>query len=82
MLNKEDFKDFEALTEKNTYFSSSKLVTFSSEQKVILRKHAAILFYRTIAALQEDSTEVVPIIKRIYIVLVDNFRNISSKSSI
>ena len=44
MLNKEDFKDFEAMTEKAQTFSLSKLVTFSSEQKVILRKPTAILF--------------------------------------
>ena len=31
MLNKEEIKDFEALTEKTQTFSSSKLVTFSSE---------------------------------------------------
>ena len=31
MLNKEDFKDFEAKTEKKTDFSPSKLVTFPSE---------------------------------------------------
>ena len=44
ILNKKDFKDFEAVTEKTQTFSSSELVTFSSEQKVILRKPAATLF--------------------------------------
>ena len=45
MLNKEDFKDFEVKKkEKTQTFSSSKLVTFSSEKKVILRKPKAILF--------------------------------------
>ena len=39
----EDFKDFKAITEKQT-FSPSKLVIFPSELIVLLRKPTAILF--------------------------------------